>query len=48
MSIQWNKSTCPYCGLGCGLMVGVDNGNIKAMSRPDGFSSLYFVCFADK
>ncbi|MCR4320003.1 MAG: molybdopterin oxidoreductase family protein [Candidatus Brocadiaceae bacterium] len=28
MSIQWKKSTCPYCGLGCGLMVGVEQGKI--------------------
>ncbi|MCP5074909.1 MAG: molybdopterin-dependent oxidoreductase [Rhodobacteraceae bacterium] len=28
MSIQWTKSTCPYCGLGCGLMVGVAEGRV--------------------
>ena len=28
MTIQWNKSTCPYCGLGCGLMVGVEQGKV--------------------
>jgi anaerobic selenocysteine-containing dehydrogenase len=28
MTIQWNKSTCSYCGLGCGLMVGVERGKI--------------------
>ncbi len=28
MTIQWNKSTCPYCGLGCGLMVGVEKGQV--------------------
>lgn len=28
MSIQWKKSTFPYCGIGCGLMVGVKDGNI--------------------
>ncbi|MCF6157645.1 MAG: nitrate reductase [wastewater metagenome] len=28
MSIQWKKSTCPYCGLGCGVTVGVENGKI--------------------
>ena len=28
MSIQWRKSTCPYCGFGCGLMVGVEQGKI--------------------
>ncbi len=28
MTIQWHKSTCPYCGLGCGLMVGVEEGKL--------------------
>ncbi|MDR4509782.1 MAG: nitrate reductase [Candidatus Brocadiaceae bacterium] len=28
MTIQWNKSICPYCGFGCGLMVGVENGKV--------------------
>ena len=28
MTIKWNKSTCPFCGLGCGLMVGIDNNKI--------------------
>lgn len=27
-SIEWTKSTCPYCGIGCGLMVGVSNGRV--------------------
>ncbi|XCN71786.1 MAG: nitrate reductase [Candidatus Electrothrix aestuarii] len=28
MAIQWHKSTCPYCGVGCGLQVGVEQGRI--------------------
>ena len=28
MKMQWHKSTCPYCGLGCGLMVGVKQGMV--------------------
>ncbi len=34
MAIKWHKSTCPYCGIGCGLMVGVEQGkvvNIRGM-----------------
>ncbi len=27
-SIEWTKSTCPYCGIGCGLIVGVENGTV--------------------
>jgi formate dehydrogenase alpha subunit len=26
--IKWSKSTCPYCGFGCGLMVGVKQGRV--------------------
>ncbi|KJU86523.1 narB, nitrate reductase [Candidatus Magnetobacterium bavaricum] len=28
MSVIWHKSTCPYCGFGCGIMVGVDGGKV--------------------
>ena len=28
MDIKWSKSTCPYCGLGCGLEVGIEKGKI--------------------
>ena len=31
MAIQWKKSTCPYCGFGCGLMVGVEQGKVVAI-----------------
>ncbi len=27
-NVIWNKSTCPYCGFGCGLMVGVKEGKV--------------------
>ena len=27
-SIQWVKSTCPYCGIGCGLEIGVESGKV--------------------
>src|SRR3972149_7190972 len=26
--IQWAKSTCPHCGIGCGIEVGVENGKV--------------------
>lgn len=28
MTIQWKKSACPYCGIGCGLIVGSEDGQI--------------------
>ncbi len=28
MTIHWCKSICPYCGFGCGLMVGVEGGKV--------------------
>jgi len=28
MTVEWTKSTCPFCGLGCGLMVGVEQGKV--------------------
>ncbi len=28
MTIEWKKTTCSYCGLGCGLMVGLEGGKV--------------------
>ena len=36
MTIQWKKTTCSYCGLGCGLMVGLDNGKVVDIKGMDG------------
>jgi len=36
MSIQWHKSTCPYCGFGCGLMVGVEGGKVVEVRGMEG------------
>ena len=36
MAVQQNKSTCPFCGLGCGLMVGVEQGKIVEISGMKG------------
>ncbi|MCF6147630.1 MAG: molybdopterin-dependent oxidoreductase [Candidatus Kuenenia sp.] len=36
MPIQWHKTTCSYCGFGCGLMVGVDRGKIVEIKGMEG------------
>ncbi|MCP4540796.1 MAG: molybdopterin-dependent oxidoreductase [Chloroflexi bacterium] len=36
MTVQWSKSTCPYCGLGCGLMVGVEEGKVVRVRGMEG------------
>lgn len=28
MTVAWHKSVCSYCGLGCGLMIGVKGGTV--------------------
>ena len=28
MTTTWHKSTCPFCGFGCGVEVGLDQGRI--------------------
>ncbi|MBD3223561.1 MAG: molybdopterin-dependent oxidoreductase [Caldithrix sp.] len=30
-SMQWHKSVCRYCGVGCGVMIGEKNGNIVSV-----------------
>ena len=39
MTIEWHKSTCPYCGLGCGLMVGVEQGRVMKIRGMKGHPS---------
>ncbi len=36
MNVQWHKSTCPYCGIGCGLMVGVEDGKVVEVRGMEG------------
>ncbi|MDM8516466.1 nitrate reductase, partial [Desulfobacterales bacterium HSG16] len=36
MTIKWTKSTCPFCGLGCGLMVGVEQGRVVRVQGMNG------------
>ncbi len=36
MSPQWHRSTCPYCGLGCGLEVGITEGKVEKIRPPKG------------
>ncbi|MDM8541493.1 hypothetical protein QUF90_10430 [Desulfococcaceae bacterium HSG9] len=36
MSIHWTKSTCPYCGFGYGLMVGVEKGKVVKITGMKG------------
>ncbi len=41
---RWTRSTCPYCGVGCGVEVGVADGRISAIrgdkSHPANFGKL--------
>jgi len=36
VSVKWNKTTCSYCGLGCGLLVGVEEGRIVDIKGMEG------------
>jgi ferredoxin-nitrate reductase len=42
---RWSKTYCPYCGVGCGLTVGVkDNRVVKIQGDPDHPSSQGQLC----
>jgi len=42
---RWEKSYCPYCGVGCGLLAGISNGAVaKIKGDPDHPSSLGDLC----
>ncbi len=32
LAIEWQKAPCRFCGVGCGVMVGVSNGRIVAIA----------------
>ena len=41
----WRRTLCPYCGVGCGLLVEVDDGIVKRVKGdPDHPSSLGDLC----
>ncbi|WP_456408953.1 molybdopterin oxidoreductase family protein [Caldithrix abyssi] len=37
--MQWHKSVCRFCGVGCGVMIGVKNGKVVAV-RGDKFNTI--------
>ncbi len=42
---SWQDTYCPYCGVGCGLRVGIRNGKVtKVRGNPDHPSSLGDLC----
>jgi ferredoxin-nitrate reductase len=42
---RWEKSYCPYCGVGCGLIAGVQDGSVvRIKGDPDHPSSLGDLC----
>ena len=45
MSISSTKTTCPYCGVGCGVIVTVnDNGSVEVKGDPDHPSNYGRLC----
>ena len=42
---SWHDTYCPYCGVGCGLRVGIRNGKVaKVRGNPDHPSTLGDLC----
>src|SRR5687767_10345687 len=29
MKLTWSKSACPYCGVGCGVLIGSKEGDVR-------------------
>ncbi len=45
MSISSTKTTCPYCGVGCGVVVNMfDNGRVEVLGDPDHPSNYGRLC----
>lgn len=41
---QWTKSVCRYCGTGCGLYIGVENGKVTAVKGDAENHNAGFLC----
>ena len=37
-ALTWKKTPCRFCGVGCGLLVGIENGRAVAVRGPSIFS----------
>lgn len=45
MSEDWRKTMCPYCGVGCGLLVRLEEGRVtKVKGDPDHPANFGDVC----
>ncbi len=43
--LSWSKSVCPYCGVGCGILVGAKGGKVhKVRGNPDHPANFGLLC----
>ena len=45
LKIKWSKAPCRFCGTGCGVMVGVKDGQLKqwTVTDPQGYDTTIAV-----
>jgi assimilatory nitrate reductase catalytic subunit len=45
MTDPWGKTVCPYCGVGCGLLVRVEDGRVtRVKGDPEHPANLGDIC----
>ena len=45
LKLTWNKSVCPYCGVGCGVLVGSEGGRVlKVRGDPNHPANFGLLC----
>ena len=45
LKLTWNKSVCPYCGVGCGVLVGSKDGRVlKVRGDPNHPANFGLLC----
>ena len=45
LKLAWNKSVCPYCGVGCGVLVGSKEGRVlKVRGDPNHPANFGLLC----
>jgi anaerobic selenocysteine-containing dehydrogenase len=45
VAAQWGRTQCPYCGVGCGLLVQIEDGQaVRVKGDPDHPANFGDVC----
>ena len=44
-NLDWKKGPCRFCGVGCGILVGVDNGKAVAVKKSQQLLRFHYIAY---